>query len=227
MLKRAFRTLRYAALQLKLGGPKPFFLQLKRQIYSKSIFLGLEKDLDTNGQRVSSKLPYSLQRGSEKDMEDLLARAKSESKGSVHELIARKWFYECGFHDCYVARTADTREICFVGWLLSTKDDNLVNQGFKSRLPKLEKDELLLENCYTFEKYRGKNIMPSVLVKLWQQAKSQGFKRVITYVRKDNRSSLRVFEKLGLNKFEEIPELKLFFFTKRKHRQALNAPGIF
>jgi ribosomal protein S18 acetylase RimI-like enzyme len=218
MLKRAFRVVRYAALQLELGGPKPFFTQLKRQVYNKNLFLGLEENLDTNGKRIPSNLTYSLQQASEKDMEDLLAKAKSESKESVHELIERRWFYECGFHDCYVARTADTGELCFVAWLLSAKDNNLVNRNFKNRLPRLEEDELLLENCYTFEKYRGNSIMPSALLKLWQLARNKGFKRIITYVRKDNKSSLRAFEKLGLRKFEEIPELKLFFFTRRKYR---------
>ena len=61
--------------------------------------------------------------------------------------------------------------------------------------------------------------MPSVLVELWEMARSQGLKRLITYVRPDNIASLRVFEKLGFSKFEEIPELKLFFFTIREHNR--------
>jgi RimJ/RimL family protein N-acetyltransferase len=209
---------RYAALLLKIGGIRAFFTQLRRQIYSRDILFGLEKNLDANDVRVSSSLPCSWQKASEKDMEELLARAKAESKESIHELIERKWFYESGFRDCYVARTADTGELCFGAWLISANDSNLVNRGFKGRLPHLEEGELLLENCYTFEKYRGNSIMPSVLVELWELARSRGFKRLITYVRQDNVASMRAFEKLELRKFEEIPELKFLFFTRRKHR---------
>ena len=217
MLKRALRVVRYAARLFKIGGLRVVFSQLRRQIYTKDTLLGLEMNLNKDIVPVSSRLKYSLRPASDKDMEEMLSKAKEETKESAHELIERKWFYECGFHDCYVARTAYTGDLCFVAWLISARDSNVVNQGFKSRLPSLNDDELLLENCYTFEEYRGNGVMPSVLVELWEMARSQGFKRLITYVRHDNIASLRAFEKLGFSRFEEIPELKLCFFTRRKH----------
>jgi ribosomal protein S18 acetylase RimI-like enzyme len=217
-MKRAFRKIYYANLLLRIGGPKEFFGQLKRQVYSRDKLIGLEKDLDTNGLRISSKLPYSLREASSEDIEEMLVKAKTESKESVHELIERKWFYESGFHDCYAARNDATGELYFLAWLVSMKDSNVVRRGFKKRLPTLGEKELLLENCYTFEKYRGKSIMPSVLLELWKLARNKGFKRLITYVRQHNESSLKVFKKLGLIKFEEVPELKLFFLTIRKHK---------
>jgi ribosomal protein S18 acetylase RimI-like enzyme len=190
---------------------------LGRQLYSRDTLLGLEQDLETKVVLLSSRFTYSLQPASEKDIEELLTKAKTESKASAHELIERKWFYESGFCDCYVARTTDAGELCFIAWLVSPKDSSVMSQGFRSRLPSLKEDELLLENCYTFERYRGNGIMPSVVGRLCELARSQGFKRLITYVRQDNRASLRAFDKLGLRKFEEIPELKLLFFTRRKH----------
>jgi len=208
---------RYAGLLLKIGGPRMFLSQLRRQLYSKDILFGLDKDLDAQRVKVASKSSYFLRPASNGDMEELLARAKEESKQSVHELVERRWFYECGFKGCYVARNSDTGEICFIAWLISANDSELVSQGFKDRLPGLKEGELLLENCYTFEKYRGNNIMPSVVVELQEMARDRGFKRMVTCVRQDNRASLRAFEKLAFRKFEEIPELKILFFTKRKH----------
>ena len=217
MLKRVFKAMRYAALLLKLGGPKAFLFQLRRQIYSRDILFGLETNSDTDKVAVTSRLQYSLAPASEKDIEEVVLKAETESEESAHELIQRKWFYECGFHECYMARTADTRDPCFLAWIISSKDSSVVNQGFKSRLPSLQEDELLLENCYTFEQYRGNGIMPSALSELWETAISKGFKRMITYVRQDNKASLRAFEKLGFRKFDEIRERKLLFFTKRNH----------
>ena len=94
--------------------------------------------------------------------------------------------------------------------------------GFGNRLPELKKDEVLLENCYTFEKYRGKGIMPALVCELQKKAAGK-FQRMLTYVRQDNSASLRVFEKLEYKKFEEASELKLFFRTLRKHRES-NSP---
>ena len=217
MLKRALRMVHYAGLLLRIGGLRVFLSQLRRQIYSRDILFGLEKSLDNQCVQISSKLPHFLRQASKKDMEELLAKAKEESKESVHELVERIWFYECGFNDCYVARNADTGELCSVAWLISANDGKLVDQGFKNRLPRLEEDELLLENCYTFEKYRGNSIMPSVIGELQGMARGKGFQRLTTCVRQDNVASLRAFRKLAFRKFEEIHELKILFFTKRKH----------
>ncbi|MGD2065335.1 MAG: GNAT family N-acetyltransferase, partial [Dehalococcoidia bacterium] len=112
---------------------------------------------------------------------------------------------------------AYTGDQCFLAWLISTKDCAVVNRGFKSRLPSLHEDELLLENCYTFEQYRGNGIMPSVVFELWEMARSRGFKRMIAYVRQDNEASLRALEKIGFRKSNEIRELKLLFSTTRNH----------
>lgn len=215
MLRRFLRSAHYAGLLVQIGGPKAFLTQLGRQLYSRCIFFGLEKDLDTNNLRISSLVPYSWQKASDKDIDELLATAKVESKESAHELLKRKWFFECGFHDCYVARTADTGELCFIGWLLSDKDDDLISSGFKGRLPRLKKEEVLLENHYTLERYRGKNIFPSAVVKMCRLAKDTGHKRMIAYVRKDNTACLKALNRLNFGKFGEISELKLLFFTTK------------
>ena len=217
MLKRTLRKMRYAILLIKSGGLRGFLHQLRRQIYSKAIFLGMEKNLDANGVQVPCRVQYSLRPASEEDFEEMLERAKWEDKESVHELIQRKWFYDCGFHDCYVARTADNGELCYVQWLVSPRDDKVVNSGFGSRLPRLKGDEILVENAFTFQKYRGKKIMPSVMVELAEIARNKGFKRMLAYVREDNVAPLKGCERAGFKVFERVPELKFLFLTTRKH----------
>ena len=217
MLGRFLRAAHYAGLLIQIGGPRAFITQLRRQFYSRSIFFGLEKDLDSKRVPISSLLPYSWRKASDKDIDELLVKAKTESKESAHELLKRKWFFECGFHDCYVARTADTGDMCFIGWLLSAKDDILISSGFKGRLPRLNQEEVLLENHYTLEKYRGNNIFPSVVDKLCGLAKDEGHKRMIAYVRKDNTACLKGLSRLSFGKFKEISELKLLFFTTKQH----------
>ena len=217
MLTSPFRKMRYALLLLKIGGLKVFFRQLMRQIYHRATFIGLEMDLNADNVRVPSKVEYFLRPASEEDMEKVVQKAKTESMESAHELIQRKWFYESGFHNCYIARTVDTGELCHIQWLVSSEKDDVVSRGFGRRLPRLRMDEILVENAFTFEECRGNRIMSSVMVELSQLARRDGFRRMIAYVHQDNEASLKGCEMAGFRKFEEIRELKLLFFTKRSH----------
>ena len=217
-MKQAFRKIRYAILELRYGGLRTFFRQLRRQVYSRATFLGLEKALDGKNTPIPCGIRYSLRPASGKDMEEVLQRARTESKESVHELIQRKWFYESGFRNCYVGRTDNGDELCYIQWLVSSEDREAMNHGFKGRLPRLKEDEVLVENVFTFQKYRRKGVMSSAVVELAEIAREKGFKRMLAYVREDNIASLKAFEKAGFKKFEEIPEVKFLFFTKRKHR---------
>jgi GNAT superfamily N-acetyltransferase len=209
------KTISYATRLLRTGGIRVFFAQLKRQIYSRDALFGFEKALLAGSSRVKRQVPFILAQAKSQDIEELVTRAQAESRDSVHELLERKWFYESGFHDCYIARNTDNGEPYGIAWLISPEEAG--KDGFTSRLPELKKDEVLLENCYTFEKYRGKGIMPAMVDELCEKALARKFQRLITYIRLDNLASLRVFDKLEFKKFEEISELKFLFRTKRKH----------
>ena len=211
------RKAHYAVLLLKIGGLKAFLRQLGRQIYSRDILLGMEKYLKGKNKPYSSRVEYSLELGTEEDLQEVLVKSRTESKESVHELLQRKWFYDCGFHECYVGRISDTGELCHIQWFVPSEVDGKVLKDFRSRLPQLKNDEILIENVYTFEKYRRNRIMLSVTSALCDLARDKGVNRAIAYVRRDNIAALEGFEKAGFKKFEEIPELKFLFHTRRKH----------
>ena len=213
LLTSAFRKIHYANLLVRTGGPGVLLRQLGRQVYSRANFLGFEKDLGTSIDRIPCQVEYSLRPACEQDMKEVLLRARSDGKGSVHELLQRRWFYESGFHDCYVARAADTGELCHLNWLISAEDHGVVSQGFRGRLPRLGEGEVLLKNVFTFEKYRGKGIMALVISELCEIARGKGFKRMLAYVRDDNVPALKGFERAGFRRFEEIPKVKFLFFT--------------
>jgi GNAT superfamily N-acetyltransferase len=202
---------------LRTGGIGVFLGQFKRQIYSRDTLFGFEKGLPDGNSAVEKRPPFVLERAGKHDIDELVTMTKTESKDSLHELLERIWFYENGFQDCYVARSADNGELYGIAWLVFPAQ--VMKDGFSSRLPVLKKDEILLENCYTFEKHRGKGLMPAMVNELCEKARTMKFKRLITYIRLDNHASLRVFDKLAFKKFEEISELKLLFHTSRKHKK--------
>jgi GNAT superfamily N-acetyltransferase len=217
VLVKTLRKVRFALLLLRLGGLRAFLRQTGRQLYSRRVLLGLEKDLTVEGMKVSSRLEYVLRPATKEDLEELLSKAPGEGRESVHELVERKWFYDSGFRNCYVARTAEGGELCHVQWLVSARADGEAMRNFRARLPSLRNDEVLVENVYTFERFRGNGLMSAVMSDLAALAKSQGFKRMIAYVGLDNQASLRGCDKAGFKKFEEVPELKLLFSTRRRH----------
>lgn len=223
MLKRACKNVFYAMLLLRAAGPKIFLRQLRRQLYSRTTFIGMEKYLETTSVPIPCRLDYALRLASAEDMAEVLQKAKTENSESAHELIQRKWFYESGFRNCYVARTVDTGELCFIGWLISAHDNHVVKCGFRHRLPRMKEDEVLGDNAYTFEKYRGHRLMASVVVQLAEMARRNGFKRMIAQVAQDKIAPLKTHERAGFKKFDEITELKLLFFTRRKHCREYNA----
>jgi L-amino acid N-acyltransferase YncA len=212
------RKLRYAILLIKVAGLMPFLRELRRQIYSKTTFLGLEKTLEPNTVHVQCRTKYSLRPASREDMEEILSEAKQEVGESARELLQRKWFYDCGFRDCYVARAAGSGDLCYIQWLVSSRDDSVVKRGFTKRLPRLKRDEILVENTFTFPKYRGNGVYPSAMVELADIARSRGFRRMLVYVREDNIASLKGCQRAGFKEFERIPEVKLLFLTWRKHK---------
>ena len=150
MPNRIFRKIYFAFLLAKLGGIRAFFHQLGRQLYSRTMYIGMEKDLEADKTKIPCGVRYDIQLATREDMDEILQKAKLESKGSAHELIQRMWFYESGFRrSCYVARDLDTGEPCHIHWMLFPQSENIDQLGFKSRLPKLKEGEVLGENAFT------------------------------------------------------------------------------
>jgi hypothetical protein len=205
---------KYAILMAEFGGFRYLFQEISQRIYRKEQFIGLEKHLSLPIVQIESKIPYSLSIASAEDMEDIFRKIKTESKSSIFELIQRKWFYETGFHTCYIARAAGNLDICYMQWMISRKDANAWSDNFKSSFFRLRDEDIQLEHAYTFEKYRGNRIMPSVMTRLFEIARDKGFKRVITYVIADNIGSLKGCYLAGFKKFEEIHRTKFPFSTQ-------------
>ncbi|MEO0248904.1 MAG: hypothetical protein ABIN58_05045, partial [candidate division WOR-3 bacterium] len=77
----------------------------------------------------------------------------------------------------------------------------------------LKRDEFLLEGAYAFKKFRGYRLCHAVASDLMDLYRQKGFRRMITYIKKDNIASIKASEKTGFKKFEEIPVTKILFFT--------------
>jgi hypothetical protein len=217
ILKIIWEEMYYAAALLRIGGLKVFLKQLKRQVYSKDAQIGLKLDLqETDIPEIKANIKYTLQLAKKEDMDEILQLAKKEDKKWSQSLVYRRWLYEDGYHNCYITRTVDTNDLCFIQSVIHPEDDRIVKGRFRHWFPKLKEGEALLEGAYTFGKYRGNKLHPSVLSVILNMYKNKGFKRIITHIEKGNVAALKGAERVGFIPFEEAPELRIFFLTKRK-----------
>ena len=206
MILQLFNKAKYALLLVKYGGLEPLLSEVKWRVYHRVTYFGLEKNLSEPDAVVESRLPYSLKLATPEDIRELYSLVKTGDKGGMFERMKRIWFYNFGFHHCYVARSREDNNICYVQWTISARDNKAEIEQYKTSFSfsRLGNEDIQLEHAYTFEKYRGKNIMPAVMNDLFQIARERGFKRVVTYVESDNIASLKGCDKVGFKKFEEV-----------------------
>jgi RimJ/RimL family protein N-acetyltransferase len=213
MLGRQFKKAGYALLAARYGGIGYVFNSAKQRTYRKETFLGLAKDLNEPDIKIQSRVEYSLKRASREDINEMLDGLRTEGRESIFELIQRKWFYESGYQNCYVARTKEENELCYLQWAITLQDANAYSTDFKLSFPRLGENDMQLEHAYTFIRFRGNKIMPAVMNDLFNVARSKGLKRVTTYVLSDNTASLKGCYNVGFKTFEVVRRTQSPFAT--------------
>jgi GNAT superfamily N-acetyltransferase len=209
------RKLYYALLLLKNGGFRAAMDYIRTGLFSVTTYLWLVKDLTSAESLSQSQMRYKLQPASPANFGELVHHLKDEKGQALLELLRRLSFYRRGFDTCYVAM-AESGEICYMQWLISPRHNELLRTNFPFRMRLLKEDESMLENAFTFPRFRGKGIMGSVMLELAGIARNQGFKRLVTQVEKNNEASLKGCYRVGFRAFTEQQEVKFLFITWRR-----------
>ena len=213
LTKKALKFLRYGIVLYRISGLKSFGLEIARRIYSKAYFIRLELDMDRALPEISSSIDFYLEPALRDDIENALQIARDSSKSSAYDLVARKFFYDSGFHDCYIGKTKAAKDPCYLGWLLSVKKNPELQNGFKG-IPPLKEDEVLLYNLFVFERYRGKGVASSADAQLCEIARQNGFKRAVVYPLKNNPAAIKALKKIGFTERGTKTHLYFAFFVK-------------
>lgn len=227
IIKRSLHSVYYGVMLVRIAGLAVFFKQLKRQIYSRSNQVGLALDLDEfEFPEIETGIKYTLELASKEDMDEVLEKAKSENREMVQKLLFRKWMFEDGYQNCYVARTVDTNEICTIAFIVFPTDDSKVGGRFRNWFTRLREDEVILEGAYTFEKFRGNRLHPAIIIDRLRICKQQGYKWALGYIEENNEASLKGAERVGFRRFGDAPELMFMFFVFRKYKRYRHWLGV-
>jgi ribosomal protein S18 acetylase RimI-like enzyme len=70
--------------------------------------------------------------------------------------------------------------------------------------PKLYKNEYFLSNLAVYQEYRGRGVGTGLLEKAEEEAKTMGLEKLSLYVEVDNPGAIRLYEKYGFIKVDEV-----------------------
>ena len=208
------KKLYYAFLLVRKGGIGVLLRQFFSRVYSTSTYVWLAKDLSPSRAPGAARTSFSLQPASPEAFQRILARLNEEKGRDVFEILRRVSFYERGFDACYLALT-DSGDVCHIAWLLSARHNDLIRSQYPPGMDGLREDKVIVENIFTFPRYRGKGIMLSVLQQLEDLARKQGARRVVAYVDATNTPSLKGFDRAGYKPCGEEKEIRRFFRIRR------------
>ena len=182
------------------------------RIHSTVTYVWLAKDLIEPAELP--QIPYTLQAASSRDFRNISATLEGERGQDVFEILRRISFFERGFDACYLAFT-DSGQVCHMAWLLSASHNDLIESQYPAGMRRLQEDEVLQENIFTFPSYRSKGVMNSTTLCLADLARNQGFRRILAYVDIENKTSLRGFLRAGFHYCEGEKEERRFFRIRR------------
>jgi len=209
--KGSLVSLSKAMEAFRLLGPLLFFQNLGRQLSSATPYFVLVHELDG---LLRSDEKVSLELASSEDVASFFGLMAKESRRSRFELLVRKEFFEKGFHNCYIGRMTNSQEMCSIGWLVTSGD--IQKTGFENYYPRLKPDEILGENIYILEKFRGKGAASSSARQHRAIARKQGYNRMLFYIREDNLPSLALSKNVGDRICQRIVRLKRLFRVDTK-----------
>jgi hypothetical protein len=148
------------------------------------------------------------------DIPGLFSAAASLGEEDRRELLARIHFYELGFTKLYGVWVED--EIAYIQWLIMPDENPVIRSRYHRLFFELKPGQVLLENVFTFPRYRGFGYLPFVSEQLLLKAKEAGFQTVIAYIRDDKLTTLNEFVQMGFRFVNLLRIIQLFGFTRRR-----------
>jgi len=130
------------------------------------------------------------------------------------DIVARLFFSQAGFKHCYFAKTS-IGQPAYIQWLIYPDENEIIAKHFQYRFYPLKPNQVMLENAFTFPKFRGLGLMPNVSAELLTIARNQGYKNAVVYIKKNQIASINEFLKLNFKIRKIVREYKLFGITKR------------
>jgi RimJ/RimL family protein N-acetyltransferase len=159
---------------------------------------GLRRDVSQKFNAPAAKIPLAVRPLNDRDLPALFGHTRPASELTERlEVAWRRAFIEKGARGGFVAVDERSDTPCYVQWLLSPRENDLIEKlgGF----PPLAEGEALLENAYTPPAFRGLGVMAAAMAQIAERAGDFGARDVLTFVATDNVASLKGCQRAGFH----------------------------
>jgi GNAT superfamily N-acetyltransferase len=177
-------------LMIRNGEVPDILRELAHRVHSDEASYVLRRDLSVPlNPRPKAKIPIRIRPMEPSDLPQILA-----------ERPRRLPVLQANIPTCYVA-TVEEGSICYMQWLVGADQQMRLRPYFKGELAGYDRDTVLLEFAYTFERFRGCGIMSAAMAEIAEQGLARGARWALTYVKDDNVASLKGCAKAGFRPY--------------------------
>jgi len=195
--------------------------ELKRQIYSSSVFYGFERDLSEPLIIHDPHIKLSLRRFQPSDAQALVQPELSMTAETIREYAIRGKMLRADIQTCYVTVTKKGTP-CHMQWMIGPKENEKLQALTRGGLPIIADNEVLLENVFTLAPYRKMGIELWTVKRLFQMALESGARRAILFVNRNNRQSLKMVLRMGFTPYLIKTDNYRWFSRKRAFKSIGN-----
>ena len=162
----------------------------------------------------NNRRKWKVRVATDDDIKEIRESIRNLDDASKKEVVVRLLFYHSGFKNCYIARTSDG-DIAYIQWLIYPYENNIIRKHYRYRFHELREKQVMVENVFTYPKYRGYGLMRDMTNELLNIAKEKGYNSAIIYVRKDLTDVINDRIVNGFKITKIVTELKIFGYCKR------------
>lgn len=152
-----------------------------------------------------------LQNGDVVTLQRHLPMLEMEDK---RDLLSRIMFYGSGFTNCYAIKQGG--DIAFIQWIIFPSENPVIAKTYSKKFLPLKPQQVMIENAFTFPRYRGKGYLFEGTTQLLHIARNLGYKWAICYIRKDRITSLNDFCRMGFRIRRLVTEIKVLGHVWRR-----------
>jgi len=192
---------------LKELGPKASLKLLGSRILSINYYYVLRKNLLETGPDNPLKNTMEISPICAGDIRGILNSLGTCSEAEKKDVLSYVLFYQSGFKNCYVMRRDDN--VAYMQTLILPTDNALITDKYRSKFYPLKDTQVMIENVFTFPKYRGLGCFQSGTLQVLALARAQGYRSALCYVRKERVAALTDLVNMGFKITKIMPEYKI------------------
>jgi hypothetical protein len=203
-------------------GRRWLWLTARKHLYSRGVSIGVRRDMSVHvegqiGRDLAvvptAKIPLEVRQLRPEDDLSFIDDVPGLDPRSAQMRADQRWLMSGDLPPPWVAVDPDGA-VCFMTFMLTARDNAVIQAKWEGMLPQLQPDEVLIEGPFAGESARGLGIMTEVAGRLLQVAADSGARYVMGFIGEANVATLKVVELGGLAPFVKREE-RWFLFRRR------------